>query len=456
MTKIEASKKLLSMALPISGTRVVQTLSLFIVTFYMSRFGHDALAASFLIATIRLTLVGLLITPLMAVGLIASRLYSKKNTNELKSLIHQGWAVGIFLALILILLSSYLKEILIYFNQPIVTIPLVMTYFKYFIYALPLFALSYVNQHYCLALKKQKEVFWATLIIAIFSLTTHYLLMFGIGDKPGLGIEGAGIATIYSGLFAFIMTLLIIPNFKMKQLIRFQLSSLKFVKLIITIGFPLLFKSLSDLLLLICSGLMIGLFGEKYMAASQISNEYWFLLTFSLWGFSEGGTFLIGHAIGEKKNKNIIQLIHTSLILSLLLAIIFGLFVLIFHNSLIHLFLQNEASGDTVSIYDIQSMTEISYTLILIALLRTVVFVPKFIFSGVLGVFYDTKFITKYSVLFTWLLTAPLCFWFGFTLDYQASGVTLAPIFSDVIIMLILRNRTRLHVNNLNKQIVNT
>ena len=66
-------KKLLTLGIPLAASRFMHTLNTFIVMLFIAQLGHDALAASFTMATTRIIMLVIFMSPLFAIGSLVSR-----------------------------------------------------------------------------------------------------------------------------------------------------------------------------------------------------------------------------------------------------------------------------------------------------------------------------------------------------------------------------------------------
>jgi len=440
---LRAIKKLLAMGIPIAATRFIHTFNTFIVMLFLAQLGHDVLAASYSIATIRVALIVIFMSPLFAIGAIVSRSFGNESLDN-KGKMHllvEAWLVALILSIIPIVIALFLKPILIFFRQPQELITITTSYFKYYMYALPAIYLAKVNQQYLFAIKQQKWVVIVNIVMMLLNIVLNYGFIFGKFYLPELGVPGAGIVgSITSWLYLGLSLLLL---FRVSNLERCSLNlNLSWAKLILKVGGPISVSLTSDMLMMSAIMVMTGWLGALAMSANQVSNEYIRLAILPLFGLSEAASIVTGHTLAEKNKSSLKTLNRAALFITTLFTISVAIVFAIFHKQLVDAFV-DFSSKDAAAIY------KLALLLLGLRLGKMLINGPILIISGLLRGMYDTIFPMFSSIIIGWLGTLPLAYILAFTLKLGVAGIFIASIVSETILAIIMLSRWQFKLRNI-------
>lgn len=424
-------KKLLAMGLPMAASRLIHTFNTFIVMALIAQLGHVALAASFTIAVMRIVTLVIFLSPLFAVGVIVSRNYTSQHLHEQKatSFIQQGWVVAFLLSIIPLAALSFLRPVLIFIHQPVNVIPLIVDYFKYYMWAIPAIYLSTVNQQYLAGIKKQNTVVALNLIIFILSIVLNASLIFGYLGLPKLGISGAGIASLVVAWIGFIISTLLSQRISAVNHKRLRINNVSGGLMILKIGMPICLRTSSELLLMFVIMIMIGWLGEVSMSASQISNQYLLLVLLPLFGLGEACAIVVGHALSDKNYHELKIISQAALIIATAFTLSVTLIMLIFHRLLADVFIDFQKS-DAMQIY------HLAMCLLAIRVIKMLFAGSIQVYVGLLKGTYNTIFPMIMSALTSWLITLPLAYLLGLYLQFGVIGIVIASSFAEIVLTL--------------------
>lgn len=167
------------------------------------------------------------------------------------------------------------------------------------------------------------------LIISIISLSVdvigNYLLIFGIGPFPKLGIEGAAISTALSRIIEFLLYV-IITNKRKDCPIKFSLKESlnidkKFIVEFFKIASPVVLNDIFWSLGMVCYKIAYSKIGTNALAAVQVIESINNLFFVAISGLGSAVAIIIGTKIGEGKEEEA----HRYSIFSLKFAILFGI-----------------------------------------------------------------------------------------------------------------------------------
>jgi len=236
--------------------------------------------------------------------------------------------------------------------------------------------------------------------LVLVNLLLDWLLIFGIGGCPELGVEGAAIATMIANIIALSY---IVIYFKVKSKIKPRICYVKNVT----------FKKISDLLkLAIPSGMQEGAFsicrlinsmmiltlGEVAFAANHITVSIESISFMPGWGVAVAATSLIGQRIGEKDYEGAREYGRMCLILGVLIMGLCGILFLVFSEVIANVFIQENQ-------VDVLKSAKLC---IMIASIEQIPTAISMIAGGALKGAGDTKTPFLVSLFSNWVIRMPL------------------------------------------------
>lgn len=434
----DAIKSLLAIGIPMASSRFLLTFNTFAVMAMIAQLGHNELAASFTIAMSRIVMLVIFMSPLYSIAAITSRIEMATTSTEKNraALVGQAWALALLLGLFPLLMLSQLHHVLVLFKQPKHLIPLISDYFHYYRWAIPGIYLLTVNNQYLAGIQRQHDVLLLSVFTFLLTISLNAVLIFGLLGLPKLGITGAGMAGMISVWLAVLLSTTWIVLSQRVNLRLFQPGRFHFAQQIVSVGWPMLIRSASELSLVYVITLMIGWLGVNAMAASQISNEYLLLALLPLIGFGEAGSILVGHSLGKREQQDLHDIQRACLLVVTGFTVIVAVVVLIFHKPLADLFID----------FSKPSAPEIYHLAMYLLALRVakMLFVgPIQIYNGLLRGCFDTFVPMILSLSCNWFIIMPLAYYFGFILEFGVIGIVLSSAVAECVLAIALSRRWR-------------
>ena len=184
-----------------------------------------------------------------------------------------------------------------------------------------------------LAVGKTTLVLVASLIAAFSNIILDYLLVFGIGPFPRLGLEGAAIASTSAEFLAmlFLLTTLIVGKLKEHYPIwKENLTSFFRLKENLRIGVPLLFQGIVALSIWTIFFIWIEQMGGNNLTVSLNIRYIYFLAFIPIWGFAAATKTYIAQYFGAKEYRQIPVIQKRIRLLTI------GFLVLTFHGAVLY------------------------------------------------------------------------------------------------------------------------
>ena len=176
---------------------------------------------------------------------------------------------------------------------------------------------------------------------------------------------------------------------------------------------------------------MIARLGESELAANQIATKIMCISILPVYGLAETTCVLTGQCTGARHFVALARSLRSAVLLGLILMGFCGAIFMIFSYDLAWYFQS-----------DLSVVNMAAETLMLIAIYQIIVAfsMPT---AGALNGTGDTRFTMVVSVTSTWFIMVPLAYWFGFQLNWGASGMWGALIFQELLVAIAVLWRFR-------------
>lgn len=282
---------------------------------------------------------------------------------------------------------------------------------------------------------KTKICMKATIAMNIINIVGNYVLIFGIFNFEGLGVDGAAIATTASRVVAMIILWiaahkLILKDFKIEMLRPFPVKQIKNV---LKIGIPTAGEQFSYMISQIVVTGFINIISISSMSTRMYLGNVTMVTVMFGSALSQGASVYIGMLIGEGENNKAYSLCMYCIKKSLIITGAIALFVGIFGKSLMGVFTNSEeiiALGAIILIIDIILQPGKTINLIGINGLRA---------TG------DIKFPVYIGIFSMWTFAVGLAYFLGIYLEMGLVGIWIAFAIDEWFraILVLIRWRTR-------------
>jgi putative MATE family efflux protein len=245
------------------------------------------------------------------------------------------------------------------------------------------------------------------LIVSMIALSVdvigNYLLIFGIGPFPEMGIAGAAISTSFSRIIE-VLLYIIITNTKKSCPIKFSFKyslnfDKEFVKKFFKIAFPVVINDIFWSVGMVCYKIAYSKIGTGALAAVQVIESINNLFFVSISGLGSAVAIIIGTKIGEGKEEEAHRYSMFSLKFAMILGAMIGLLIILISPSFVDQFNISP---------DVKKMATDS--LMVIAILQ---FIKAFTMVEVVGVLRgagDATFSMFLEMFSIWVIGVPIAF----------------------------------------------
>jgi len=419
LSLIKATKKILTLALPMAGSQLVSVASGFLCMAMLAALGHDVLAASALIFTTQLSIMVTGMSLLFSLSVLVGHTYGARDYPVIGNYVQQGWTLALIISIPIMLLFWHIDSVLLFFGQSKETASIVHIYFHAFVWAVIPSFLSTCNMQFGYGIHKKTLILSVSAMSVVVLLAIAYVLIFGKMGLPKLGVAGLGIATAAQYSFFFIFTTLFFyyeKSFRRFELFRYRVHqhSEHFIQMF-KIAWPISIQMSGEMLSFFVGGILIGWLGTIALAAFQIVNQYYFLIVIPIFSLSQASGILVGQACGSKQFHEIKKISYASIGIVLAASILVACVLLAFPKHLVAFYIDVTNSENIATLHlTILIFTVIAFSQIFDAVRNIVI--------GILRGLFDTRFPMVISLLTIWVIGMPLSYIFAFPLNFGAVG----------------------------------
>lgn len=254
-------------------------------------------------------------------------------------------------------------------------------------------------------------------LINIFNIVFDYLLIFGIGPFPELGVAGAAIASTCARILAFSLTLYILlsgkSHFRINWPEKFKLDW-QIIKQVAKIGLPaageqLVRNSGTTLLTMITAT-----FGTQALAANLIVLRGVSIANMPAFGFNMAATTLVGQNLGAKKPDRAEKTGYTTVKMAGTFMLLFGIAIFFCAQPITMIF----TSDPEVISLAVHALRVVAFSFPFLGILLA--------FAGSLRGAGDTTWVMIITVLGVWGTRVALAFLLAVILGIGFVGIWIA------------------------------
>ncbi len=256
---------------------------------------------------------------------------------------------------------------------------------------------------------------FVVLLANIINALINWLLIFGKGGFPALGLDGAGWATFSSRVFmaVIMMTYVMQAEYFKKYDVTFHFKSLntQIIKKILALGLPSGIQYFFEVGAFSFAVVMVGWLGTYQLAAHQIAINLASISFMCALGVSAAGSIRVGNAVGRKNIEETRRAGFTAIIISGSIMGAFGIIFIIFRNILPAFYIDNP------------QVISFAASILIVAAIFQVFDGVQAVGIGILRGLTDVKGPTLITFIAYWVLALPIGYILGFTFDYGIVGV---------------------------------
>ncbi len=302
------NRLLVSMAVPIMFSMIVQALYNIVDSIFVSRLGEAALTAVSLAFPVQMLIIAVVGGTGVGINARLSRKLGERQFEEVNVTAGNAVLLNIIYAFLIMLIGQFLA--FFYFNM-MTGDPAIRKYGSDYLYVILTFGLTLVFQVTFERLLQSTGLTFYSMISqttgAIINIILDPIMIFGLLGFPALGTRGAALATVIGQCCS--ATVGLISNLKINKEIKFDLKYLKpdlaCIRQIYAVGLPsILMQSLGSVMNFSVSKILIG-FSSTAAAVFGVYFKLQSFIFMPVFGLNNGVVPIIAYNYGARKPERI-------------------------------------------------------------------------------------------------------------------------------------------------------
>ncbi len=312
---LKEARYLARLALPIVISLAAAALIGVVDTVMVAPLGTLPLAAVSITASVLIIFYSALYGFVSAIGVRMAEAFGKTSDQGLAAATNAGVFVSLVVGSVGAVAMICLKPALSWIGQPPEVVSLIGGYWIAMSLLLVPFTVFYTLKALFDAMNRPWIGVGLAFLAVGFNIPSNYVLIHGVGGWPGLGLVGAGIASLLSQIVPLIMALVIIRVWKRKRgLLRAASFDRSEVKAQLKEGFIISVGYLGEGAAYAVAGLMLGWFSAAALAAHQIVSAVGDVIYMVPLGVSIAISIRVAQAIGADEKERLKPIVLASLL----------------------------------------------------------------------------------------------------------------------------------------------
>ncbi len=291
----------------------------------------EALAAVGIAGSFISALVWILAQTRSAISATVAKYLGAKKLDEIATLPAQIIAINVLLSVVIYFTTIFFaNEIFQMYNADGLILTYSVEYFKIRAIGFPL--TLFVFSAFGL-FRGLQNTFWPMVISivgAVLNVGLDFMLVYGVeGFIEPMNVNGAAWASVIAqGVMAILALILIVKKTPFSLKIRFPFN--KEIKNLLSISFNLIIRAIALNVALYLANSYATKYGDNYIAAQTIAFQIWLFFAFFIDGYASVGNIVSGKLLGENNYEKMwklsIKLSRYSIVISILLSVVCGIF----------------------------------------------------------------------------------------------------------------------------------
>lgn len=366
---------------------------------------------------------------------IVGGLYGNGRLAEAGQALRISLCTNTLVALLLTAIMTVVYFCIPYMGQPVELLPYIRPYYLTLLGSLIFVLLFNGFKQFTDGITDTRTAMWILLSGNLLNIVGNYLLIYGIGPFPELGLTGAGLSTLISRIYMVVIFAFIV--LRGRKFARFRVGffrskwSTDVFKRLNALGWPVAMQMGMETASFSLSVIMVGWLGTTALASHQVMltiSQFTFMMYY---GMGAAVAVRVSNFHGQFDWVNVRRTAYAGFHLIMMLAFVLSGIVFLLRGQLGGWFTDNAEVVATVS----------------------ALFVPFFIyqfgdglqinFANALRGIQDVKLMMLISFVSYFIISLPVGYFCGFVLDWGLVGVWMAFPFglTSTGVMLYLRFR---------------
>lgn len=335
-------RNIIKIALPISVAILIPQLNILTNTIFLGYYQpagvsfttSDLLAASGVAGIYYLTMAMVDYGLVSGILMMMSRKAGENDRQGVGHLFTNGVLICLALSMILVLLSYWLAPLLFQWTiheKHVQTAAI--DFIRIRLWGLPFLVVCQLSNSFFLAISRSRLIIVGSGIQTLVNILFDYLLIFGIGFFPEMGLDGTALASVISEFVYMLVAFTILhygprfAEFSLNYLVNLEWALLR--KMIIKSS-PLLMQYFLSIGAWEVFFIYVEHLGKTESALSQIYRSVFGLVGVAAWALASTCNSMVSNLLGQRAVDDVIPLIKRIVSISFLIAFILGLPLLFF------------------------------------------------------------------------------------------------------------------------------
>jgi multidrug resistance protein, MATE family len=352
-----------------------------------------------------------------AITPLVSTADGERDDTKIASILKHGLLINVCNSLILVAIVSVGMNVLFHINQPPEVVALSIPYLSIITFSLIPILVFQTFRQFTEGLSLTRIAMIIVISANVVNIGLNYLLIYGHGGFPALGLNGAGYATLTSRVLmavVFAGYVYLAPRFK-KFRNGFSIGnySKALLNKMLHIGIPAGMQFIFEVAAFDFSLVMMGWLGTKALAAHQIAINLATISYMTTSGLAAAATIRVSHFLGKKDFSNLRQSAYSLLGVALLIMTAWAIFFIVGRNFLPVLYVHDA------------EVIAIAGPLLVIAGFFQLSDGAQVVCIGALRGLQDVKIPSLLIFISYWIIGLPLGYLLAFVLGWGAIGIWL-------------------------------
>ena len=370
---------------------------------------------------------------------IVGKLFGMGRQEQIGQKVKNSLLANMLVGTLLVILMTILYFNLGRIGQPKELLPLIRPYFIVNLVSIPFVGLFNTLKQFFDGTTRTQVPMWAMIAGNLFNILFNWLLIYGVGGFPELGLLGAGISTMVSRILMAVMLFALIFTQKKygiyrKSIIKGKLNRADFHEMN-RLGWPVALQLGMETAAFSLSCIMVGWLGTLPLAAHQIMITVSQLFYLVLSGLAAAMSIRISYFMGQ----NDLPAVRSCASNGFKLVLCFSLLM-----SIPAFLARNYIGGLFTDSIEVQRMVSV---LIIILIVYQFGDGLQYTFANALRGIACVKPMVYYAFLAYFVINLPLGYILGFHTNLGISGIWAAFPFGLTIAGILFWNRFRKELN---------
>ena len=358
------------------------------------------------------------LTPLVA------KADGEKDRTMAQRVLSHGVVLCTILGVSLFLLVFSARKLMYHMGQPPEVVSLAFPYLKWVAASLIPLIIFQAYKQFTDGLSRTRPAMYATVFSNLVNISLNYLLIFGYGGFPAMGVEGAAIGTMIARSTAVVFILFYIQFHAMFEGYSLKIGwknlRLGLFKKILSLGLPSALQMFFEVAFFTMAIWMSGILGKNAQAANQIALNLSAMTFMFAMGLGVVAMIRVGNQLGMKAYTDLRRIAISLFLLIGLFDVVFCAIYLNFNEYLPWIYL--EYHGDNTPA-DTLEVVAIAASLLLVSGFFQITDGLQAVILGALRGIQDVNIPTALTFISYMVVGLPVSYYLGLHTELKAMGI---------------------------------